>query len=209
MKLPTSLTLASLAFLVATCSSNVTPTATNSGTTADASASSSLVTPRPTPAPSAVAVATPEPTIPACIPSPTDTGPALAGIIELRPDGWTMLSNGVGVPGFPDIQWSVYGPAGPEVPRHEGPGRLVLYEAWPPSDAYVQSRITASRHAEGKGVAVTVCGDRTEVWTNASTGELLVGWTFRGKSDVLVANAADYSVEELIQSAERVYDCCG
>jgi hypothetical protein len=154
-------------------------------------------------------VGTAEPTIPACLPNPTDTGPALAGIVELRPEGWTMLGNGVGVPGFPDLQWSVYGPSGPEVPRQEGPGRLVLYEAWPPSDAYVQSRVAASRKTGGVGVAVTVCGNRTELWTNQSTGELLVGWTDRGKSDVLVANTADLSPDELIQAAERVSDCCG
>jgi len=56
---------------------------------------------------------------------------------------------------------------------------------------------------------VTVCGEATEVWLDETTGELVVGWTDRDKSDVLVANTADFSVQELVDSAERVYDCCG
>lgn len=120
-----------------------------------------------------------------------------------------MLGNGIGVADFPDLRWSVYGPEGPEVPLQEGPGRLVLYEAWAPSNHFFDRRVSASRNAGGAGVAVTVCGDQTEIWSNPTTGELLVGWTYRGKSDVLVANSADYTPVELIQSAERVYDCCG
>jgi hypothetical protein len=199
--------LASLALLLAGCSPSVTAKPTGPSATFAASAVPSLNVPSPTP--TAVAVATAEATIAACVPNPTDAGPALAGIVELRPAGWTMLSNGVGVPGFASVQWSVYGPAGPEVPREEGPGRLVLYEAWPPSDAYFEQRVATSQKAGGEGIDVTVCGDRTELWTSSSTGEILVGWTYRGKSDVLVANVADYTAEQLVQSAERVYDCCG
>jgi hypothetical protein len=36
-----------------------------------------------------------------------------------------------------------------------------------------------------------------------------VGWTDRDKSDVLVANTADFTVQELVVSAESVYDYCG
>jgi hypothetical protein len=120
-----------------------------------------------------------------------------------------LLSNGFGVAGFPDVQWQVYGPTGPEVPRQEGPGRLVLYETFSGGDAYFKSRAATSRKAGGTARAVTVCGDPTEVWTNQASGELVVGWTYRGKSDVLVANSVDYTVEQLIESAERVYDCFG
>ena len=56
---------------------------------------------------------------------------------------------------------------------------------------------------------VTVCGEPTEVWVDAATGELVIGWTFRGKSDVLIANTADYTVQQLVDSAEHVYECCG
>jgi hypothetical protein len=54
-----------------------------------------------------------------------------------------------------------------------------------------------------------VCGEATEVWLDESTGELIVGWTDRDKSDVLVANTADFTVQELVVAAESVHDCCG
>jgi hypothetical protein len=73
----------------------------------------------------------------------------------------------------------------------------------------LKSRIEQSRKRHGKPIAVTVCGEATEVWLAESTGELVVGWTDRGKSDVLVANTADFTVQELVDSAESVYDCCG
>ncbi len=101
------------------------------------------------------------------------------------------------------------GPAGAAVPPDEGPGRLVLYETLPASDAYVRSRTEQSRSRGGKPIAVTVCGEATEVWLDESTGELILGWTDRDKSDVLVANTADFTVQELVVSAESVYDCCG
>lgn len=203
---PTAMPGLVVGIVLAACSPSLTSAPPSAGATAAPTTVASVTT---APTSSAVAVATVEPTIAACVPNPTDTGPALAGIVELRPAGWTFLSNGVGVPGFPEVQWNVYGPEGPEVPRQEGAGRLVLYEAWPPSDAYFRERVTASKEAGGQGVAVTVCGDATELWTNRSTGELLVGWTYRGKSDVLVANVTDFTPDELIESAERVYECCG
>jgi hypothetical protein len=144
-------------------------------------------------------------TIPGC----TETGTARAGVVDVRPDGWTLLSNGSGLAGFPDVYWKVYGPEGTTVPPTEGPSRLALYETFSTSDAYFKSRVNASHNAGGKAVAVTVCGVSTEAWTDAATGELVLGWTYRGKSDVLVANTADYTVQQLVESAEWVFDCCG
>jgi hypothetical protein len=66
-----------------------------------------------------------------------------------------------------------------------------------------------SHNRAGKPIAVTVCGEATEVWLDASTGELILGWTDRDKSDVLVTNTVDFTVQELVDSAESVYDCCG
>jgi hypothetical protein len=86
---------------------------------------------------------------------------------------------------------------------------MVLYETLPANDAYLKSRTDQSRSRGGKPVAVTVCGEATEAWLDESTGELVLGWTDRGKSDVLVANAADFTVQELVVSAESVSDCCG
>ena len=82
-------------------------------------------------------------------------------------------------------------------------------ETLPASGAYLKFRADQSRSRDGKPTAVTVCGQPAEVWLDESTGELVVGWTDRDKSDVLVANTADFTVQELVVSAESVYDCCG
>ncbi len=134
---------------------------------------------------------------------------ALAGVVEARPDGWSGQTEVAPLPGFPNTSGQVYGPTGAAVPPNEGPGRLVLYETLPANDAYLKSRTEPSRNHGGKPIAVTVCGEATEVWLDVSTGELVVGWTDRDKSDVLVANTADFTVPELVDSAESVYDCCG
>jgi hypothetical protein len=162
------------------------------------------------PTPSALAAATLAPTPePDCVRDPADTTPPLAGIVDLRPDGWTMLDNGFDVAGFKGIEWSVYGPTDDVIPPNEGPRRLALYETWPRNAAYFKSRISKSRNAGGEAVAVTVCGEQTQVWINQWTGELVIGWTDRGKTDVLVGNLADFTVQQLVDSAEHVFDCCG
>ena len=130
-------------------------------------------------------------------------------MVEGRPDGWSDLSGIESIPGFPNTSGRVYGPEGLTVPPNEGPGRLALYETFPASDAYFRSRIDQSRRRDGKPIAVNVCGEPTEVWLDKSTGELVIGWTDRDKSDVLVANTADFTVQELVNSAESVDDCCG
>ena len=130
-------------------------------------------------------------------------------MVEGRPDGWSDLSGIESIPGLPNTSGRVYGPEGLTVPPNEGPGRLALYETFPASDAYFGSRIDQSRRRDGKPIAVTVCGEATEVWLDVSTGELVIGWTDRDKSDVLVANTADFTVQQLVDAAESVYDCCG
>jgi hypothetical protein len=134
---------------------------------------------------------------------------ALRGVVEARPNGWSDQGEVAALRAFPNTSGPVYGPDGAAVPPDEGPGRLALYETFPANDAYLQSRIEQSRNAGGKPVAVTVCGEATEVWQDQATGELVVGWTDRDKSDVLIGNLADFTVQELIDSAERVSDCCG
>lgn len=133
----------------------------------------------------------------------------MAGVVEVRPSGWFNQSDTSGLVGFPNTSGQVYGPEGVAVPPDEGPAHLVLYETFPATNAYLESRIEKSRKRGGEPVAVTVCGEPTEVWLDGSTGELILGWTDRGKSDVLVANTVDFTVHELVDSAERVYDCCG
>ena len=112
-------------------------------------------------------------------------------------------------PDFPSLSGREDGPEGITLPPYEGAGRLSLYESFPASNAYFQARIDQSRKSGGKAIEVMVCGEATQVWLDQSSGELVVGWTDRNKSDVLVANLADFTVQELVDSAERVYDCCG
>ena len=159
------------------------------------------------PTSTAVLTATASPTlIPVCARS---DAAAFPGVVESRPNGWFDLGGIESLPDFPNTSARLYGPDGVSVPPNEGPGRLVLYETLPPSDAFFKSRIEQSRKHAGKPIAVTVCGEATKVWLDESTGELVVGWTDRDKSDVLVANTADFTVQELVNSAESVADCCG
>jgi hypothetical protein len=134
---------------------------------------------------------------------------ALRGVVAARPSGWVDLGETAALSDFPSTAGRVYGPDGAAAPPDEGPGRLALYETFPVSDAYLQSRIERSRSGGGTPVAVSICGEATDVWQNQATGELVVGWTDRDKSDVLVGNAADFTVQELVDAAESVYDCCG
>jgi hypothetical protein len=134
---------------------------------------------------------------------------ALAGVVEALPKGWSYQGGIESLPDFPKTYGRVYGPKGVAVPPFEGPGRLTLYETLPASGTYFKSRIDLSRDHGGKSIAVTVCGEATVVWMDESTGELVVGWTDRDKSDVLVANMGDVTVAELVDYAESVYDCCG
>ena len=146
--------------------------------------------------------------IPSCSNS-NSSAPALVGIVDLRPEHWTLLANGPGVAGYPETQWQAYGLGGATVPPREGPGRLALYETFSARDPFFVSRVDQLRNAGATSTPATVCGVQTEVWVDQTTGELLVGWTDRGKTDVLVANTADFTVQQLIDSAERVNDCCG
>ncbi len=182
---------------------------TPSPTPSYASSAPSLPSTTPSALPNSTAfpTATAAPTlIPRCI---RQGSAALAGVVEARPDGWSDRGGIEALPDFPNTYGKVYGPNGVAVPPFEGPGRLALYETSPASDAYFRSRIEQSRNHGGKPIAVTVCGEATEVWRDDSTGELVVGWTDRDKRDVLVANTADFTVQELVDAAESVYDCCG
>jgi hypothetical protein len=134
---------------------------------------------------------------------------AAKGVLDYRPEGWFDQGE-VPVPAdFATTTGRLYGPGTMTTPPYEGSGRIALYESFPADDAYFQSRIDQSRLDGGVPTAVTICGEATEVWSIESTGELIVGWTDRSKSDVLVANTADFTIEQLLESAERVYDCCG
>jgi hypothetical protein len=142
-------------------------------------------------------------------PRPSEDADVFPGVVEVRPDGW-FYRTGVEAPiGFPETSGRVYGPDEVAVPPNEGPGRLVLYETFPANEAYLERRIEASRKHGGRAQAVVLNGVAAEVWLDEATGELLLGWTLPGKSEVLVANTADFTVAQLLKSAESVANCCG
>ena len=207
--IPRAVRLAMLgAAVVAACSPTIPPSAPAADSTRSNSVStlpSTTLTALPTS--TAVPTAT---ALPALIPRCVRQGStAFPGVVEGHPDGWFYQSGIATLPGFPTTSGQLSGPHGVTVPPREGPSRLALYETFPASDAYFKSRIEQSRKSHGKPIAVTVCDEATEVWLTESTGELIVGWTDRDKSDVLVGNTADFTVQQLVDSAESVYDCCG
>ena len=142
-------------------------------------------------------------------PSPSEAADVFAGVVEVRPHGWFYENDVDALVGFPNTAGRVYGPDKSAVPPIEGPGKLVHYETIPADEAYLQSRIDASRKRGGRAQAVVLNGVAAEVWLDQTTGELLLGWTLPGKSEVLVANTADFTVPQLVKSAESVSDCCG
>lgn len=157
----------------------------------------------PSPTPTSVA---PTPT-----PAPTPIPVQFSGFIpdELLPSGWSSLRDIEGLNDIPTVNAHVYGPDGESVPPSEGPGRVAIYETFPESSSYLDSRIERSRDRGGHPIAVDVNGVPAEVWVDEETGELVLGWTLRGQSEVLVANTADYTVEMLVQAAENLGECCG
>jgi hypothetical protein len=142
-------------------------------------------------------------------PSPSEVSDVFPGVVEVRPDGWSYKVGLDALVGFPNTSGAVYGPDEITVPPAEGPKRLAFYETLPADESYLESRIEASRKHGGRTQAVVVNGDAAEVWLDETTGELLLGWTLPGKSEVLVANTADFTVTQLVKSAESVSDCCG
>lgn len=196
-----------VAAVVAACSS-LTPTTAPSSAVARSDSVSTLPSTKPVrPTSTGVPTATESPTLIARCGRNGDR--AFPGVLEARPNGWSADGEIAAIPHFPTTFGQVYGPDGSVVPPYEGPGRIVLYETIPSSDAYFKSRIASSAKHNAKPIPVAVCGEATKVWLDEATGELFVGWTDRNKSDVLVANTADFTVLELVASAESVSDCCG
>jgi hypothetical protein len=142
-------------------------------------------------------------------PSPSEDADVFAGVVEVRPYGWFYKSDLDALVGFPDTAGRVYGPDKSAVPPNEGPAKLVLYETIPADEAYLESRIDASRKRGGRPQTIVLHGVPAEVWLDQTKGELLLGWRLPGKSEVLVANTADFTVPQLVKSAESVSDCCG
>jgi hypothetical protein len=124
---------------------------------------------------------------------------------ERLPDGWAVRLAQAEEPGPPPIWVAVYAPAPIAAePPFEGPGRIVLYQAFGVTGEWSDTRAEKSRERGGRPIAVTVSGQRIALWDDPGTGELLLAWTLDGRSMALVGNRADLSPDELVRIAEGV-----
>jgi hypothetical protein len=132
------------------------------------------------------------------------TTPPGAMIASDVPTGWSVQRSFEQEPGPPPIWVEVYAatPVGDQ--PFEGPGRLVLYEAFGASGEWRDTRAEKSRERGGVRVAVTMNGASATVWSDAASGELLLAWTLGGHSVGLVGNSSDMTPEQLVTYAESV-----
>jgi hypothetical protein len=86
----------------------------------------------------------------------------------------------------------------------EGPGRLVLYQAFGSTGEWSDTRSEKARERGAEQLAVTVNGDAQTLWRDGTSGELLLSWTLEGKSLGLVGNNADMTADQLVNMAEGV-----
>lgn len=128
-----------------------------------------------------------------------------AGLAEPRtvPTGWTLQLSFEEEPGPPAIWVRVYAAAAvPGTGPFEGPGRLVVYQAFGLSEEWTGTRAEKARERGAEQFRVSVNGQGETLWHDPSSGELLLGWTLDGRSLALVGNAADMSAAELVDFAQ-------
>jgi len=119
------------------------------------------------------------------------------------PDGWSAQHGFALEPGPPPIWAEIYS-AAPVGNDWEGPGRLVLYQAFGIVGEWSETRSTKSEDRGGHPVAVTMNGESATVWVDDASGELLVAWEIGGRSLGLIGNAADMTPQDLVSYAESV-----
>lgn len=130
--------------------------------------------------------------------------PGLAVVSHL-PTTWGLQGSFEQEPGPPPIWVQVY--SADEVAdgdQSEGPGRLVLYQAFGAIGEWTDTRAEKARERGANHVAVTVNGEGQTLWQDGASGELLLGWTLDGKSLGLVGNTADMTADDLVKMAESV-----
>jgi hypothetical protein len=128
-----------------------------------------------------------------------------AGLAEPRtvPPGWKLQLSFEQQPGPPVIWVRVYAPAVvPDTGPFEGPGRLVVYQAFGLSNEWTGTRAEKARASGAEQFPVAVNGQSQPLWHIPSSGELLLGWTQERMSLALVGNAADLSAAELVAIAQ-------
>jgi hypothetical protein len=121
------------------------------------------------------------------------------------PTGWSVQRSFEQEPGPPPIWVQVYARAavandGPL----EGPGQLVLYQAFGVIGEWTDTRAEKATERGAESIDVSVNGVRQQLWSYVTTGELLLGWTLDSKSLGLVGNSADMTASELVAVAESV-----
>jgi hypothetical protein len=149
--------------------------------------------------PPATSVASAEPSAQTLVPS------APAGLAEPSrvPTGWTLQRSVELEPGPPAVWARMYArSAVPDGDPIEGPGRLVVYQAFGVSTEWTGTRAEKARARGDEQFPVSVNGQGATVWHDASSGELLLAWTLDGKSLALVGNAADLSAAQLVEIAQ-------
>ncbi len=121
------------------------------------------------------------------------------------PSGWSLQRSFEQEPGPPPIWVQVYGEAAvPEGGPVEGPGQLVLYQAFGVIGEWSDTRAEKARERGATQVTVSVNGEDRALWRDGTSGELLLSWTLDGKSLGLVGNTADITADELVKTAEAV-----
>jgi hypothetical protein len=123
----------------------------------------------------------------------------------IMPPGWVLRLALAEEPGPPPTWLQVYAAAPvPDDPPYDGPGRIVLHQAFGTTDEWSGVLGEKSRERGGRPTPATIRGQPTTIWADPASGELLVAWTVDGRSVALVANRADVTPEELIRIAESV-----
>jgi hypothetical protein len=130
--------------------------------------------------------------------------PPGAFVATSLPNGWSLQRALQQEPGPPPIWVEVYAAASVGNQPFEGPGQLVLYQAFGVIGEWTDTRSSKSEARGGHPVAVTLNGKAATVWVDEASGELLLAWTLNGQSLGLIGNAADMTPQELATFAEGV-----
>lgn len=121
------------------------------------------------------------------------------------PAGWKLRRSFEQEPGPPPIWVEIYAPSevaasGP----YEGPGQLVLYQAFGLIGEWSDTRAEKARERGATPIVVSVNGTTQTLWQDGASGELDLSWTLGGDSFGLVGNTADMTADELVRIADTV-----
>ena len=114
----------------------------------------------------------------------------LVELADLAPEWRLELEEDL--PESPNGRWLQAFSRATELPHQSGVGRLDFIQAFDGP---------ASVSGGQQQPNVEVAGTSAELWTWADTGEIVLNWRLGGHGLALVANEADFSVDELIELA--------